>query len=75
MSIRYPLNFILFIVVFLMVNQLSLNNYLKIALIALILGGIDYLSFKTGIIEKKVPVYIGAGFMVLVVAILLSFEP
>ncbi|EPD89005.1 hypothetical protein HMPREF1207_01748 [Paenibacillus sp. HGH0039] len=72
MSIRYPLNFILFIVVFLIVNQLSLNDILKIALIAIILGGIDYLSFKTGLIEKKVPVYIGAGFMVLVIAVMLS---
>ncbi|MEY9096434.1 hypothetical protein [Paenibacillus sp. RC84] len=72
MSIRYPLNFILFIVVFLIVNQFSLNDILKIALVAIILGGIDYLSFKTGLIEKKVPVYIGAGFMVLVIAVMLS---
>lgn len=72
MSVRYPLNFILFIVVFLIVNQLSLNTILKIALVAIILGGIDYLSFKTGLIEKKVPVYIGAGFMVVVIAVMFS---
>ncbi|GKS13101.1 hypothetical protein YDYSY3_41010 [Paenibacillus chitinolyticus] len=74
MSIRYPINFIFFIVVFLIVDLLPLNSIVKIVLCVILLGVLDFMIIKTGIDNKKVPVYAGVGSMAVVVAVLLSFE-
>ncbi|MFS0837118.1 hypothetical protein [Paenibacillus sp. 1P03SA] len=72
MSVRYPLNFVLFVCVILMVTRFVPSGFvLQIAIIAIVMTALDYIMDKIGLSKKRVPVYAGGGVIALVAVFLL----